>query len=355
MLSSIILLLREGSKTTFAFLRKRQVFAYNMGDSMKEFESEIDFSLSLKRAWICQDDDGRYYTLEFHPNAIALIWRNDAWEEIDFDEVPEATEILDMDVAFGLFRHSPPHELLESIEARIRRKEFEEFKNRSKALPRKVIGWAYDPEDKLARGEESQEYTDAVLLDLLEHHYNFSGDDYMTLDLRPVFDNYEYVSFSWRDFSNLMAIAHDQTGHADYVDYAFSDDDGDDMIAPEKGLYPNLKANENPLVVSETDFDFIEKARKTPSDSRVIYLLSVLKPPEEQYYFLEQSVRVISATTKREASYPIASIEIGPAPNQKRIAFVGQCVYLFGEDFQPDEDHLAIGLLLQQGPSDFNE
>ena len=90
-------------------------------------------------------------------------------------------------------------------------------------MKKAVLGWDWYDDDRfmpVPDGVITEEIWDAVLQDVIEHGYLFTGEDQQEEPYCcPVMDDYRIARFSRRGFAHLMAEAHGETGEYDYARY----------------------------------------------------------------------------------------------------------------------------------------
>ena len=86
----------------------------------------------------------------------------------------------------------------------------------------KVVGWTCYDFDHFPEGDSSWAAHMAVVDDIQQNGYLFSGEDHQErLNCCPVFNDGKVRRFSQRGFASIMAEAHGDTGYMDYALYMF--------------------------------------------------------------------------------------------------------------------------------------
>lgn len=88
----------------------------------------------------------------------------------------------------------------------------------------RVVGWTTYDGPEVKRADCSEAAMQAILRDIREHHYEFTGWDHQELPLcAPVLNDGCKRLFSQRGFGHVMAWAHGDYSRGGYVNYAFTD------------------------------------------------------------------------------------------------------------------------------------
>ena len=86
----------------------------------------------------------------------------------------------------------------------------------------KVVGWTCYDFDHFPQGEDCWAAHMAVVDDIKQNGYLFSGEDHQErLNCCPVFNDGKVRRFSQRGFASIMAEAHGDVGYMDYALYMF--------------------------------------------------------------------------------------------------------------------------------------
>ena len=97
----------------------------------------------------------------------------------------------------------------------------------------KVIGWTEYDNDLIEDGENDDAAVEAIVADIREHGYRFSGYAHQEfLCGAPVLNDEKKRVFSQRNFGALMAVAHGMTAN-DYPLFAFE-------LPKSKSVMPDL-------------------------------------------------------------------------------------------------------------------
>ena len=119
------------------------------------------------------------------------------------------------------------------------KKNTEELKERYLKLrqetPHKVIGWFDQVNDRKAAEDSNNLYLAALLNDISENCYDFSGDE---MYLFPVFEDNTYLDFSSRGWGDVLAKSRNEFEELSYDAYAFM---YKGKKYPDKGFYRNEK------------------------------------------------------------------------------------------------------------------
>ena len=233
------------------------------------------------------------YCTTLFPFELAFLYQDNDWKEVEFASVPKEGESVDLDEIYENYAGVKLWMRLKEAEMRICVEEDERVLALAKETKRKIIGWAYYPYGGklLINKEKSDEVYAAVVKDVIEHGYLFSGEAFQTLDMFPVLEDYTYVDFSRRGFGALMALCHDEHGPFAYAAYSDEVEPWEDTVTPDAGLYPELSlANEDPIEIDGEIFDdIIAKAEESHDLDEALYLLPV-PLPEGKYYFLNEAI-----------------------------------------------------------------
>ena len=96
----------------------------------------------------------------------------------------------------------------------------------------KVLGWTYYDDYDFEEGTNGWAATNAVIDDIKEHGYLFSGEDHQEHSCcAPILNDGKIHRFSQRGFGGIMAEAHGYTKRMDYSLFAFG-------INPDAAVYP---------------------------------------------------------------------------------------------------------------------
>lgn len=118
-------------------------------------------------------------------------------------------------------------------------------------MKKRVIGWDWYDEDRflpVKDGVITEEVWDAVLRDVKEHGYLFTGEDQQEEPYCcPVMNDYRIARFSRRGFARIMALAHGETGEYDYAGYMERE-----FIAEKDKVLPDGKANYDERISDRT-------------------------------------------------------------------------------------------------------
>lgn len=124
----------------------------------------------------------------------------------------------------------------------------------------KVIGWTYWEDADVPTGEITEASTQAIIDDIREHGYSFTGWDHQeTMNCAPVLNDGKKRLYSQRGFGALMAEAHGYHGSMDYARFSFRydismnpDDDYSDTMPPHSLLF-----NPNTFIPEDISEDYI--------------------------------------------------------------------------------------------------
>ncbi len=121
-----------------------------------------------------------------------------------------------------------------------------------KEYSRQVIGW-FDPKENpkaFIEGTVDEEAKKAVLKDLQEHHYLFSGEEHALGRGRvcPVMEDYRYLRFDEKEFASLMAKAHNEDNDDDYL--------SQEKISPSHKSYPVRDKTFEEIIQPTREFKF---------------------------------------------------------------------------------------------------
>ena len=84
----------------------------------------------------------------------------------------------------------------------------------------KLIGWVGYDDTEFPDGEIDDEIYDAIVAEIREKKYVFSGEDHQDrYDCTPLFSNGKKYCFSRRGWGGVMAAAYGYTGQYDYALY----------------------------------------------------------------------------------------------------------------------------------------
>lgn len=178
----------------------------------------------------------------------------------------------------------------------------------------RVIGWTTGDWYKYFYNDEPlpDEAYQAVVDDIREHGYLFTGEDYQDSNYcTPVFNNYRMGNFSRRGFGGMMAEAH---GHTDQYAYALYTDGW--SIKEKKKKFPTGTKNKNipdaPSIieVSESVLERAIRETEEPKTDEVCYLSYVFNLPIELdeskgYYFDGESVTLITPDGSKGETFTI--------------------------------------------------
>lgn len=113
----------------------------------------------------------------------------------------------------------------------------------------RVVGWTWY-EDDFEQGERGWAARHAIIDDIKEHGYMFSGWSHQVCDgCAPILNDGKIYCYSQRGWGSIMAEAYGYTDRMDYVRFAF-------MIEPEEEIHPQQEFDEDEFTL---EFDLNER------------------------------------------------------------------------------------------------
>lgn len=229
---------------------------FEEGDDITFFAKTINLCLSV-------DDDGVLYCQEFYKNrAVAYDKSEGVWKRIDLNAVPENAKTLSDEEANEVYKNNPPFDALDEIKKEAENKRLKFWQELRATTKRKVIGWAY-PTDKVKVENCDDEKTAALVNDIVEHGYFFTGD---CIDLLPIFDDYTCTDFSSRGWGGIIALSKDDGDEMAYTNYAWNGlyEDISSFKYPKRGFYERISSLK--IKVDDVIFQAINKNVYTFTD-----------------------------------------------------------------------------------------
>ena len=169
----------------------------------------------------------------------------------------------------------------------------------------KVIGWTYYDDPSYEYFETTWATQNAVLKDIIENGYEFTGYHHQERDYCcPVLNNGKKIIFSQRGFGGVMAQAHGLNGLYDYSTYAYpvnynssdynfpTTDPDESLIVDEKTLYETFEIDADLTMVATADINN-----------------ELTLPDEEKYALIEVGDFVKLNCDKHTSKFKIVSVD----------------------------------------------
>lgn len=309
------------------------------------------FSFDVPYGWIGKSGDGFYYCLQHFPRPAAVRFEDGKWKEVPMDRFPSDVNPIDTEEAMALFGNALPNQALQEIQRRMGEEAVEEWTKQGEKNPRKVIGWAFRAEEHMDVTESDASTDAALIADIREKGYLLTWEDIQELQLRPIFDTYETVSFfDMRDFGFLIASSQGNFDPCSYMDYVFAGSvPAEKLVAPKEGLYAGLEEAPHCFVLEEAEWTRLQSELQKPCKTPFIFFFPV-KKPENGYYFPNQRVTLQREGGAESISLPIQLLRRGKEGDIAALRNNPNCLII--ENAALHEDHVLLGL---QVTDDINE
>ena len=184
----------------------------------------------------------------------------------------------------------------------------------------KVIGWTNYDDGEFPEGECSRAAFRAIVDDVRENGYDFSGYSHQEcFDCTPVLNTGERMCFSSRGWGRVMAEAHGHFGVYDYSNYSFGMEETDktptcffideSKVLPLEELYETYR-----LTIDDADFETLLKENQ------------VIIPDADYIRYIDVGDTVILDNNGRIAEYKVDGVLHGRDKNEGegRIDFISE-------------------------------
>ena len=227
-------------------MKKKELNKYFDAIQIEE-EDDIFFIANILNKAIYKDENGYLYCIDFCLNRIAFFnIKNRRWEPASKDIMRELDKYqkLNEDDEMKVFQNNPPFACFDEMEKEHSDELSKKYLKLRKETPHKVIGWLDKVNGKKEADDSKDLYYAALLNDISENQYDFSGDE---MYLFPIFEDGTYLDFSSRGWGGVLAASRYEFADMAYSAYAFM---YNGKKYPKKGFYNkeiisiNISANQ---------------------------------------------------------------------------------------------------------------
>ena len=225
--------------------------------------------------------------------------KENKWVDVTLDLDDFNAKDYDFDKALEDFSSKPPRNVFDEVQEKRKNDNSYITDENIKNNPRKVIGWINVKHAWYFLEDDSDEGFYAVVKNIRDKGYKFTGMQYDNLNLVPLLDNHKYVRLSSRSFGAAMALANKNYEQMGYAQYAFGwVEEG--LKVPYETIY-DIKE----IVVDKIKYADIESVIPIDYDfaNHIIYLLSIPYHKDDLYQFAIYNINKIRLSNTEEAIY----------------------------------------------------
>lgn len=256
---------------------------------------EIEFLAKTLYGCFLQGEETFCY-VDYFKKIYLVLDENKQWIRRPFEEhesFPKTKE-LSMKEGIALTKEFPPWEVIAQIKKEKEEERKREFEENLDKCQSHVLGWinaSNGTSCALNHGQLSEDEYLAIVKDIREHGYLFSGEDHQNAGepCNPVLEDYTYVDFSVRGWGGVMADARGDFEEMAYTSYTgWHDLPGDKVFPPFASTYKEKKPQNEFKVTHDIIEGLLNIAQAKEEGERYAYLFFAPFPSQGHYWFGDQ-------------------------------------------------------------------